>query len=106
MKLLKYIFGTVILILALMMYFTRSAGDALRLTLTLAGIWLLPGVALVHLLMPDLHELEKIIIGFFLGSSIVALILYFPSLIGIPSIRPVLGYALGIIGLVVLWRKQ
>ncbi len=106
MKLLKHVCGTALVILALLWYFTRSAGEAFRLTLALTGIWLLPGTALVHVLLPDLHELEKVVLGLFLGSSIVALILYFPSLLGFSSIRPMFGYALGIIGLIVIWRRK
>lgn len=101
---LRYLGGAALLIFALLTYFTRSFAEGIKLGLAVILLWLIPGYVLLHFILRDIEELEKIILGFFVGFGITPLFLYYMNVIGIASIKPLFSYGIGMIclGVIVL----
>lgn len=97
----KYLGSAALVLFAVFAYFARSIGDGLQLSIAAVLVWLIPGYTLLHVLT-DLDELEKVVLGFFLGFGLTPLVLYWLNVLGIPSITPVFGYGVGVLCLGVL----
>lgn len=103
---LKYLAGAGIAILALTSYFSASISQGFMLGISLIMLSLIPGYTLLTFFMKDLEELNKTILGFFIGLSLTAIILYYLNFFGIQSIRPLFSYGIGILCLVTLIVKK
>ncbi|MEM4240129.1 MAG: hypothetical protein QXM31_02220 [Candidatus Woesearchaeota archaeon] len=103
---LKYLAGAGIAILALASYFSGSISAGFMLGISLIMTGLIPGYTLLTFLVKDLEELEKVILGFFIGLCSTAMILYYLNFISIASIKPVFSYAIGIICVAILVMKK
>ena len=99
---MKYLGGAAAIILVLLMYFTGSLAEGLKLGAAVILLWLIPGYVLLNFLLKDLSELEKVILGFFVGFGATALLLYYLNVLGFASITPVFSYGIGIVSLAVL----
>jgi uncharacterized membrane protein len=84
------------IILMLVWSFTRTPGEAFGITIAAVMLWLVPGYTLVHFTVKDLKEYEKVVIGIFMGYGLTAWLLYYPNFFGLPTVRPILGYLIGI----------
>ncbi len=102
---LKYIAGAGIAVLALTTYFSGSISEGFMLGISLIMLGLIPGYTLLTFLMKDLEELEKTILGFFIGICSTAILLYYLNFLGIASIKPAFSYGIGIICLALLIFK-
>ena len=103
---LKYLAGAGIAVLALTTYFSGSISEGFMLGISLVMLGLIPGYTLLTFLMKDLEELEKTVLGFFIGICSTAMLLYYLNFIGIASIKPVFSYSIGIICLALLAVKK
>ena len=103
---LKCLAGAGIAILGFSAYFAGSVSKGLLPGISLIMLVLVPGYTLLDFLMKDLEELDKTILGFFIGLGFTAMVLYYLNFIGIASIRPVFSYGIGIIclGAIILER--
>lgn len=105
-KQLKYLLTSAIIIFAFMIYFTHSFASGLKLGIAAIMLWLIPGYTLLHLLIKDMEELNKIILGVFIGFGFTALVLYYLNVIGFTSIKPLFSYGIGIVCLLILVVKN
>jgi uncharacterized membrane protein len=69
-------------------------------------IWLIPGYTAVRYAMPDLDDIEMIVLGLFAGYGLTAFILYFPNIFGLGTIRPLFGYIVSFVCIILLYFSQ
>ncbi len=106
-KKIKSLVCAAIVVLALMIFFTRSLGEAVGLAAAVVFIWVIPGYALIHFLLKDgLDELEKVLLGTFMGFGAASFVLYYLNLFGFSSIKPFFGYAIGLVCAALLFYEN
>ena len=102
MRHVKWLAGTAVMILALLLYFTRSAGEAFNLALPTVCFWLLPGYTLLTYLWQDADNLEKTVLAVLIGFGIVPFLLYYPTLFNLAIIKPLAGYVIAVLSVILL----
>ncbi len=99
---LKYVGLAMLVVLLVLTYFMGSFNGAVMLSLAVFFIWFMPGYVLIHFFVKDINCVEKVILGFFIGFGLNALILYYLNLLGFMVVSSFFAYLIGIMAVCVL----